>query len=134
MNQVKSADDYKMRWKCMDKGCYLDKVEPRLWDFQHCFPRNMSMGDIDGIVEIKGKFLVVEWKSVGGKLTTGQHILLKNLTAMSSDIIAYVLYGNSQTMDVYEMRRYFCGQWEDTPTNRDQVEHLFKCWSRMASL
>ena len=58
MNAVKSADDYKMRWKCMDKGCYLDKVEPRLWDFHDCFPKNMSMGDIDGIVEINSRTLL----------------------------------------------------------------------------
>ena len=134
MDAVKSADDYKMRWKCMDKGCYLDKVEPRLWDFHDCFPKNMSMGDIDGIVEIKGNFLVVEWKGVGGTLTTGQHILLQNLTRLSDKVVAYVLWGNSQTMDVYKMRLYRLGKWEDMESNRGHVDHLFRSWARMAQL
>ena len=119
----------------MDKGCYLDKVEPRLWDFKHCFPDRISMGDIDGIVEINGNFLVVEWKSLGGSVTGGQDLLFKQLTRLSPNIVVYVLYGNSVTMDVHGMRIYTFGNVSKyIDCDREHIDHLFTRWGEMAKL
>lgn len=50
-----------LRWDCARQGCYKDQL-PDWSIFNGCFPRGIRIGDIDGIVEIGGRFLMIEWK------------------------------------------------------------------------
>lgn len=53
-----------MRWRCGDLGCFLQRrTDPVMFD--RCFPPGVAMGDLDGIVELGGQFLVVEFKRTG---------------------------------------------------------------------
>jgi len=66
-----------LHWDCTEDGCYRQQL-PDWSPFNDCFPRGIRIGDIDGIVEIGGRFLMLEWK--GGKnvsLPNGQRQLLK---------------------------------------------------------
>jgi len=86
------------------------------------------MSDIDGVVEINGHFLFMEWKGDGGKVSTGQHILLQRLTQLSNKVLAYVVYGNSQTMQVHKVTRYYKGASKDYDMQLDQLMKQFKDW------
>lgn len=54
-----------------------------LWDWaclDGCFPRGIRPTDIDGLVEIKGRFLLIEAKGRGRVLPAGQGYTLKRLS------------------------------------------------------
>ena len=121
-----------IRWSCNKKGCYLIECHPKIEEFSDCFPGKAAMSDIDGVVEINGYFMFMEWKHEGGHLHRGQEILLQQLTRVSDKIVAYVLYGNSVTMEVQMMTRIYGGRSETYRVNLEQVKDLFRKWTRMA--
>ncbi len=61
---------------------YPDTYLANLWDWAclaGTMPGKMTASDIDGIIERRGKFLVIETKSPGVPVPTGQRILLDAL-------------------------------------------------------
>ena len=69
-----------MRHDCDRRGCYLETTHAPLEIFASAFDGQIAMSDIDGITERHGRFLVMEWKVLPGKVTVGQEILLKALS------------------------------------------------------
>ena len=68
-----------MRHNCVTGGCLQDKV-PNLEWLRGLFPRPTIMPtDVDAMVEIKGNFLFIEHKGLGGELSGGQRTALRNL-------------------------------------------------------
>tara|TARA_A100000171_G_scaffold5149_1_gene4267 strand:- start:4502 stop:4915 length:414 start_codon:yes stop_codon:yes gene_type:complete len=122
-----------IRWLCKQNGCYLTKCHPKIEEFAGCFPGKTAMSDIDGVIEINGYFMFMEWKGDGGRLHLGQEILLQQLTRVSDKIVAYVLYGNSVTMEVQMMTRIYGGRSETYRVSLEQVKDLFRKWTRMAT-
>lgn len=58
-------------YECEKKGCYyLHRSDPCMFD--GCFPMDVSMGDVDGLVELGGQFLLTEYKRPGIILKDGQ--------------------------------------------------------------
>lgn len=51
-----------MQWNCERQGCFNVKKRPKIEMFADCLPRKISFSDIDGIVEINGNLLLLEWK------------------------------------------------------------------------
>ena len=51
-----------LRRECEKYGCARRYLDPKLERYSECFPRKISMGDIDGSVELNGCILWVEWK------------------------------------------------------------------------
>lgn len=47
-----------------------------------CFPRGMSLGDLDSFLEIGGHFLVIEWKTAGQDVPFGQLHALTRLAEL----------------------------------------------------
>lgn len=83
-----------LRWNCKAQGkCYNLTLRPRIEEFAGCFPGRIAMSDVDGIVEIGGHFLMLEWKSAGGAVTGGQRIMFEQLTALSPKITVVVVSG-----------------------------------------
>lgn len=78
-----------MRWQCNDAGCYLQR-RTDLVMFDGCFPPGVAMGDVDAIVELRGKFLVLEFKRNGRNLPTGQRLLHDRWIAQGSYTIIVV--------------------------------------------
>ena len=68
-----------MRYKCKSGGCFFETLHPPLEMFASAFGGKIAMSDIDGIVERRGHFLVVEWKVKPGKVFLAQDILLRAL-------------------------------------------------------
>lgn len=56
------TDNSALRHECEQYGCARRFLDPKLERYSACFPGKISMGDIDGSVEINGCILWVEWK------------------------------------------------------------------------
>ena len=95
-----------LRWDCSNKGCYNTSVRPRIENFAQCFPRKIAMTDIDGMVEIGGNFLMLEWKQTPGSLGRGQEIMFERLTKAGMPFRVYVVTGQSQTMEIEDFAIY----------------------------
>lgn len=65
-------------------------------DFKGLIPDNPNFvpSNVDGICERKGKFLVMEWKREGEKVSKGQQILLQSLAAQHNFMVV-VIYGDT---------------------------------------
>lgn len=55
-------------------------VRRRTERFNPCFPRGITLGDIDSFVEINHHFLFIEWKSDDQRLLAGQAMALYRLS------------------------------------------------------
>lgn len=53
------------RWDCQKKGCYVQQSMPDFTWLNNCWPPRVRPSDIDMCVELRGRFLVVEWKPAG---------------------------------------------------------------------
>jgi hypothetical protein len=90
------------------------------------------MGDVDGCVEIKGKFLWFEWKSVGGKLQRSQEIMYEQLMNKGDDFTVFVVSGNSKTMEVNSYEVFHAGQRHYYEGNVDNLKAKITSWSEWA--
>lgn len=100
-----------MRWNCREKGkCYNETLRPRIEEFAGCFPGRISFSDVDGIVEIGGYFLLLEWKSAGGSVQGGQAIMYRNMTALSRKFTVIVVCGHPREMTVETVQIFTGGE------------------------
>lgn len=110
-----------MRWDCKVKGCFNVKQRPKIELFHDCFPGKISFGDIDAIVEINGKALMLEWKSVPMVLAGGQRIMHERLTA-GGMISVLCVAGDAEHMTVTHKGVFYKGRW--TGWNECSFEEL----------
>ena len=101
-----------MRWNCSDRGCFNVKRRPKIEVFHDCFPRRISFGDVDGIVEINGKALLLEWKSEPKPLPTGQRIMYERITK-TGDLSVIIGCGDAETMETLQMQTVFMGKFSE---------------------
>ena len=108
-----------------------------MWDWGFLkgdFPRNILPMDIDGMVEIEGRFLAIEAKPIGpgGKMPYGQRLAYERL-AKKEDFTVVVIYGDPLSYDIQYMKvlgkhkkrvacdieyfREFCRQWGEWATD-----------------
>jgi len=121
-----------LRWDCKHNGCYQERCAPRLEWFSDCFPGRISMGDVDGCVEMNGKFLWFEWKSVGGKLQRSQEIMYEQLMSKGEDFTIFVVSGNSKTMEVYSYEIFYGGFRHQYQGDLDSLKAKITSWSEWA--
>ena len=98
-----------MRWDCDVRGCFNKERRPKIEVFSDCFPGNISFGDVDGIVEINGHGLMLEWKTDTKEPTTGQRIMYERLTKTEL-ITVLLIVGNAKTMEVSHMGNFYKGK------------------------
>ena len=121
-----------MRWQCDRDGCFNDKHRVRLFDFDECFPGRIGFTDVDGLVEIGGRALMLEWKSRLGDLPTGQRIMFERLTNTDA-LVVCVIHGNAARSEVKHVRWVQHGamtEWE--PMTLDELRARFAAWARWA--
>ncbi len=117
-----------MRWDCEKQGCFNKKRRPKIEVFSECFPGRINFGDVDGIVEINGKGLLLEWKSVSQNLPTGQRIMYERLT-QTGLLTVIVALGDAESMEVWQSCWFVRGKqglW--VTTNLQGMEELIKKW------
>ena len=88
-----------MRWDCDHDGCWKDKNQVKLGVFDECFPGKIGFSDLDGVVEIDGHFLLIEWKYGNSELPEGQRIMFENMTRDDRWIVV-IVNGNAEKMEV----------------------------------
>lgn len=123
----------RMLWNCEALGCFNIKMRPKIEAFADCFPGNIAMTDVDGVVEINGHFLFYEHKSGKLALPTGQRIMLQRLTAISRKIAALIIFGNAESMTI----RKYCfahegklSDWDDM--SLPQLQQCIRDWAAWA--
>lgn len=91
-----------MRWDCDADGCFNQKRRLQFDRFYDLLPGRISFTDVDGMVEINGRFLMLEAKVTGSRRTipTGQEILYKRFTAALGGSAVYVVWINAEEMAV----------------------------------
>ena len=124
----------RMRWDCHpDKdGCYRRLGQPDLTLLDECFPGRIAMTDVDGLVEINGRFLFLEWKRQG-EVPAGQRIMFERLTR-HPEFTVLVILGDPASMaaeryDVFQGGRRRGWRDCDLPELRRHV----RAWARRAS-
>lgn len=113
---MSSNDNNKLRWQCDKQGCFNTKKRPKLEVFYDLLPGKIAIGDIDGIVEINSKFLILEYKGYGVPLPKGQQIMYERLTKIAPFTVI-VVAGDCETMETKEYFIYYngaCGKTKQT--------------------
>lgn len=72
--------------------------------FDDCFPRGISLGDIDSFIEINGHFLFLEWKVADQEIRAGQRIALGRLAAALDVIDVWILWTTEDGFITHGMR------------------------------
>lgn len=109
-----------------DEKAYLKGI----WDWailDGCFGNSKArMGDLDGIIERNGHFLVVEAKSPHASVPVGQGLMFSAMAKLPSHTVV-VIWGDSGTVEK------MC-QWPNNPrtANNDDFRQLTTNWWRMA--
>ena len=88
-----------LRWDCETRGCFNLLARPKIEVFHDCFPRGINFGDVDGLVEVGGKFCMLEWKSPGGTVGVGQARSHAAFTRTPGNIV-FVVEGDAETMAI----------------------------------
>lgn len=120
-----------MRWDCREHGCFNYLKRPKIELFAECFPGNIGLSDIDGIVEIAGQGLMVEWKPAAITMIGGQHLMFTRLS--KHGLTVFVIAGNAKTMDVTHLAYYFQGRWYPwKPHTLADIKDRMRRWCRHA--
>jgi hypothetical protein len=99
---------------CERDGCFNIHRRPKIEEFAECLPGRLAFSDIDGITEVCGKFLLIEWKSSQAPLPTGQRIMFERMTC-TGQFTVLVVHGNAETMEVVAVATVWLGRvlpWE----------------------
>lgn len=121
-----------MRYNCKSQGCFNEMRRPKIEEFAECFPGRISMGDVDGIVEINGRSLLLEWKSNDVPLKGGQRIMYSRLTT-NCFLSVIVVHGNAQTMEIYKYAWFASGKMHDfIKADLSDVKNAIKEWVKWA--
>jgi hypothetical protein len=124
-----------LRWNCESSGCYNTKLRPRIEEFAGCFPGRNAMSDVDGIVEIAGRFLLLEWKARGGSVQIGQRIMFERLTGLSPKITVIVVSGHPREMRIESVQVFHGGKSQPPEvTDFDGLKARVSAWANRASL
>lgn len=122
-----------LRWSCVRNGCFRNLC-PKIGAFDDCFPGKIGMSDIDGCVEIAGKFLFLEWKGQGGRLSTGQRIMFERITTLSHKITVIVVVGHPRDMIIDSVQVFHGGKsGKPEPCDFDELKARVRSWAERAS-
>jgi len=124
--------EYKLRWNCEDQGCFNIKKRLKFDAFTDVLPRKIGMSDVDGLTEINGNFLFLEWKEPGAPIPLGQEIMFKNLTR-SFPATVVVVSGDAEYMQPESVRVFFGNVVTPSqPCNLEQFRERLRKWGQFA--
>jgi len=130
---VLSGNGYNpLRWDCEKQGCFNKKRRPKIEIFSDCFPGRINFGDVDGIVEINGRGLFLEWKGNNGNIPKGQQILHEKLTK-DGLLTTLCVVGDPEEMKCEKYCLFFKGkQTKFKECDLAKVKHIIKKWVNYA--
>lgn len=68
-----------IRHSCQGQGCFLDLHAPNWGVLDGVLPRGIRPSDLDGVIEMNGRFLWLEYKGPGAALPRGQRLMYEAL-------------------------------------------------------
>lgn len=107
----------------------------KLWDWaflDECFSNNIRITDIDGFVERNGHYLVIETKSPGAAIPSGQQRMIDKMH-QSGSIAVLVVWGLPQhpiRIDVYHPVK---GKKTVSPASLKDLKSIVSGWYRYAN-
>lgn len=117
---------------CEKQGCFNKVRRPKIEEFADCFPGRISFGDVDGVVEINGYTLMLEWKGHLGEIPKGQQIMHSRTTWYGNNTVI-CLCGNAETMAIHHVAYFHQGTWHNwTDTSLEHAKSIVKSWSDWA--
>lgn len=122
----------KMRYDCEKSGCFNLKKRPKIEMFADCFPGRISLGDVDGIVEIAGNGLMLEWKPARSEIKQGQAIMYKRFTR-SGMLRVLCVVGDAELMTITAHKWFQGGNekaWQES--SFEIVHNLIERWAGWA--
>lgn len=118
-----------MRWDCGKSGCFNTERRPKIEVFADCFPRRINFGDVDGLVELNGRFLLLEWKGPGGSLRQGQIRTYIEFTSTVGNLVL-VVCGSAKTMAVESFSQFWGGRHlPSMASDLDGVKSRIRRWA-----
>ena len=99
------------------------------------FPYNIMPCDVDGILGINGKFIVMEWKKTSEGFSKGQLKMLKSLANQPNfSVLLIVGESNPDNLHVDEVYRYTKKEDKFKVTGKgiDYLRQLMKKWFEKA--
>ena len=121
-----------MRWDCETKGCFNKRKRPKIEVFHHNFPGKINFSDVDGIVEISGNALMLEWKDKNVPIPKGQAIMYERLSK-HGPITVMCVAGDAETMEVYQYGIFHKGKfsgWKDA--DMELIQDKIRKWTHYA--
>jgi hypothetical protein len=100
------------------------------------FAGRISFGDVDGIVEVGGNALLLEWKTEAHELPAGQRLLYRRLTR-SGPFSVMIVVGDAESMLVDATAIFADGVRHPAegfePADLQLIKHRLTAWSRWAA-
>ncbi len=113
----------------------IDTYIENLWDWgilNGCFgDTKIAVTDIDGFVERRGKFLLIETKSIGKEIPNGQKYTFESLmkTGLFTILIVWGTRNTPQRMELYTVNATLT--YENT--NLEKMREIVRKWFVFAS-
>ena len=124
-----------MRWDCTRQECYLEQAHPRLEQLASALGGRRNFGNIDGVTERGGHFLVYEEKSGRDALPIGQRRMLEAFTnghpggAHFTVVVAYCPGAPTESMEAFRVLRH--GVWSPWQAgDLDRLRKGIRQWDR----
>jgi len=122
-----------MRWDCEKRGCFNKLRRPKLEMFATAFPGKINFGDVDGIVEINGNTLLLEWKTDTDEPRMGQRIMYERITR-NSPATVFLVVGDAETMVISKFGKFHAGKFSPLKDSSfDDVISKMGKWATWAS-
>jgi len=121
-----------IRHNCETHGCYIKKMTPNWGFLDSSFSGKITVGDIDGIVEANGKLLVLEWKTTGACIPSGQEIMFVKATNCGK-ITVIVIWGDPEETTVSHSQSFVKGiQNKKIEAGEDDIKSMCVAWESWA--
>jgi hypothetical protein len=125
---MEKAMKNRMMWNCERDGCFNILKRPKLEHLSEALPGKCAFGDVDGIAEINGYGLLLEWKPAPVALSEGQRIMYERLTR-SKILTVLVIAGDARTMAISHVAHFFRGKWTGwQASSLDGVRTAIRSW------
>jgi hypothetical protein len=104
-------------------------------EFKGLIPLNAAFmpSNVDGICERNGQFLIMEWKRLGEKVSTGQKYLLQAL-AKKEGFIVVIIYGDTDNETV--INNFWVLNPDGIPVRRgigfESFKQFYRQWYELA--
>ena len=124
-----------IRHVCETQGCYIKKMTPDWGFLDSAFSGKIRIGDIDGIVEVNGKLLILEWKTEDAPITTGQEIMFKHIATANKLITVLVIWGDPEETIPKKSQLFFNGEVRPKiKADNKTIYTICKDWEAMARI